>query len=492
MIFGENHKLTNLDQNAPVRYFLVVIALSLLVRQLWWAIFGELNVDEFENLQIIWLYERGIMLYRDYYHTHLPVYNLFLYPIYAIVGPTAELPSIVRLIFSPIAFFAIWQVGWIAYKITLSRAVGWLAVVLFLSSPLISNFLSHIRPDLFGLPLALLSVMLYLDYTQQSSDEPFKFYLGGLLIGLSLLFSHKPVFLALILLWFFEQYHYRVLKLPFSVRARRFIGFCVLLALPFTLVTAILLATGLLNLDNLLVVTASKTNMATNEFFWWLKLRLLLVIPLFSIVVFAIGILGSLLTKFWLGIKPDKANAGVALIGACSIVGILQVISLSALVPHHFVFPFAFLSITAAYALKRASKTIVVFAVALALIPANLLDREYYRKRSEQTEQFRFLLNNIPDTVPVLDSRSGLSAFRVIVGKHLYYRPGFFDEEAYQEYNELVAKMLEEKKFGAVILDDLMIRSFPDNIKKLIEENYRPSKFPNILIPKGAIYMNDT
>lgn len=492
MISERNKKDTNLDNNAFLRYFLIVIALLLIARQLWWALFGELNVDEFENLHIIWLYENGVMPYRDYYHTHLPIYNVILYPIYLIFGPSAELPSAVRLIFSPLVFIAIWQIAYIAYKITCSRLASWLAIIFLLSSPQISNFLSHIRPDLFGLVLALFAVMLYLNYTKQSLRKSPSIYLAGLLTGLSLIFSHKPIFLALTMLWFFERYFHQMLKLPFRERIHLIFGFCALLVLPFTLVISMLGVTGLLNLENLLVVTASQTKMASNEFFWWIKTRLLVYIPLFNLVLFAFGILGALQTKFWRDVGSRDAYFDRAFAGACSIIGILQIVFSSALVPHHFIFPFAFLSITAAYALVQTQKRIIVIVIIMALIPQNILDLKYYKTRAEQTKEFIYLLNNIPESVPVLDSRSGLSAFRVIVNRHLYYRPGFFDEEAYREYNELVIKMLEEKKFGAVILDDLMIRAFPEKAKELIERNYRPSKFPNIWIPKGVIYINDT
>ena len=64
--------------------FLIALVAILLLRQLWWAVFGKLNVDEFEEVQVLWLIDQGIWPWRDFLHTHLPFYNFLLYPIFAV------------------------------------------------------------------------------------------------------------------------------------------------------------------------------------------------------------------------------------------------------------------------------------------------------------------------------------------------------------------------------------------------------------------------
>ena len=480
----ENHKTIALEQNSFARSFIIFLALALLTRQLWWAIFGVLNVDEFENLHIIWLYDHGVVPYLDYFHSHLPLYNLLLYPIYALFGPSAELPGIARLTLFPIVLLTIWQIGWIGYRVTGSKILGWLTVLFFLSPPSIGSCLAEMRPDSVGLPIALFSVMLYLKYTQQTSTRPSKYYAAGFVLGLSLLFSHKPILLVLVLLWLFEQYHYRILKQSFSTRMRRLVLFSALVVFPYAIAVSILCAIGWLNLDNLRVVTATRMDMMITDLFFWIKKTLLLVTPLFNLIVFALGIIGSIRTKFWRGIRSDGLNAGLVLSGTYAIVGLLQLIALPVLIPHWFILPFIFLSALVAWQLKRASAAILVLVIAFAIIPPNLLHRDhFFENRTQQTQEFRSILNNIPPEVPVLDSMTGLGAFRFIVGRHMYYRPGFFGEEAYRQYNQIVARGLSKKEFGAVVTDELMFRAFPSQIQDLIEKNYRPSSYPDILLP---------
>ena len=63
-------------------YALAACAIGLAFRCLYWTLTGHLNADDFENIQIIWLFEHGVLPFRDYYHTHLPLYHVFLYSLF--------------------------------------------------------------------------------------------------------------------------------------------------------------------------------------------------------------------------------------------------------------------------------------------------------------------------------------------------------------------------------------------------------------------------
>jgi len=476
----------SVGQRKFLQITLVALAILLLMRQLWWTLFGYFNVDEFEHLHVIWLFEHGIMPYRDFHHTHLPYYNLILYPLYSLVGPVAELPGLVRIFLFPIILLTIWQIGWIARKIVSHNIAGWIAINLFLLSPIMGVCLSEMRPDSFAWPLSLGAVMLFLDYAGERKDRPYKCYASGLILGVSLLFAQKGILLVLLLALCFERYHFHVLHLTLAERMRRLLGFSAFLIAPIGFTLFGLLAIRLIDFENLLIVLTSGMHYMITDLRFGAKAQIQKSFFLSNLIVIGIGLIGAFGTGFWRGEKLDPKGAGIVLSGAFTIIGLLQMLIIPVLYFHLFVLPFIFISIVAAWWLIKKSEFVILIVMILAGLSSNLMVPSYldpYFDREHQEAKFRFILDAVPEEEAVLDSYGGFCAFRPIVGKFLFYRPGLFRDKYYREQHEEVAKGLEKRKYGAVV-NSPFIKYAPKYIIGIIEKHYfATEEYPEVLLP---------
>jgi len=217
---------TKNKKSFPVSYwdwiFRIIAGVSivfLFIRQIWWMIFGRLNVDEFENLQVIWLAVNGWFPGQDYLHSHLPVYNILLYPVYQLFGPSIHLPGIVRALLFPFVVILIFQIVWLARQASGSYRAAAAAVIFLFSSPLLANCIAEARPDTIGWPLALGALMLAVGNLSASPISNRRYYASALLLGAALLFTHKIVFFIPIIAWIYER-RFLATEPTYSVSAR--------------------------------------------------------------------------------------------------------------------------------------------------------------------------------------------------------------------------------------------------------------------------------
>ncbi len=458
------------------------LVLLLLCRELWWLFHGVLNVDEFENLQVLWLWERGIFPFRDYRHSHLPVYNLLIYPVYAWFGPSVHLPGLVRLFLSPLVFLTLFLVGYLGYLLTRKSLGGVLAVLLLLSSPIVAASLVEMRPDTFAIPLTLGSIVLLLEYMKRRKDGGVLYYLPALFLGFALLFSLKGVLVTALVILFFERYHDRVLGLSLPSRLKRTLVFSILLCFPYLLVIVFLVASGLLRSADLGILTTTGMMVSVAPLLLEHKQALCKAFLLAN----AVTIAWSLLAVWRCGRLPGTGPSGGGFILAIA-AGILtvQLAAQPLLMPHFLVFPFMCLSLLAARELVRRSSLSVGFWSLLALFTSHALDPGHPGgSRSVQIEAFRTVLSCTDEDTPVLDGISGFGTFRPIVGDHLFYRPGFYRDDFYHQKHLLVARGLKDRTIGAVV-EDRFVRAAPRRILGLIEENYEVSVNPMVLVPKN-------
>jgi len=456
----------------------------LLVREVWWLLCGTLNVDEFENLQVIWLWERGVLPFRDYRHSHLPVYNLLLYPAYAWFGPGVQLPGLVRLFLSPLVFLTLWMVGHLGTLLTRKRLGGILAVLLLLSSPTVAASLVEMRPDVFALPLTLGSLILLLEYLKRRKDGGPLLYAPAILLGFALPFSLKGILVIPLVIGFLEHYHFRVLGLPFSARLKRTLAFCTLVCFPYLAAMALLVAGDLLGARDLSILTTSGMRVSVTPLTQAYKQNL-----------WKAFLLANAVTIVWSGLgvwrsrrrRGTGLNAGGLFFAAAAGILALQLAAQPVLMPHFLVFPFLCVSLLAAREIVRNGPLNMVFWSVLALFTSQVLDLIPSRgSRSLQTEAFRTVLAHTNEDTPVLDGISGFGTFRPILGDHLYYRPGFYRDDFYFDKHQVVAKGLKERTIGAVV-DDPFIRASSGRILGLIAENYSVSENPLILLPRKGL-----
>mgnify|MGYP001325889062 CR=1 FL=1 len=459
-----------------INCFLYTVFGLLLFRQVWWMLFGAFNVDEFENLSVLWLMERGVFPFRDYFHTHLPVYNLILYPIYHINGPNAALPGLVRLFLFPVVLLVLFEVYLLGAAVTRQRLGGWLTMILFLAQPSITKSLAEMRPDTLTTPLVLGAVLLLWRYLNQSRRH--NLYLVSVLFSLSLLFTQKAVFIILISAWAIERYHFRTLQLPAGERIKRMTMFGVLSLLPFTLAIAWLLWAKWVDRQTLMIILSSG--------YHYMDLAVWRPYRAYRLMVMGGSMAPVLLLAFSaiknMNLRQQPFNF---LMSGCVIMALVQLLIMKMFYDHMLILPSIFISLCAAWLLVRYPHRLIALLIVAAALTTNLVDRVCYSTREMQIASFSFIIKNIPDDQPVLDIMSGYSTFHPIVGKFLDHRPMLFKSPEHAEHTREVIKMVGQKKYGAVVVEPLSAK-LPPGLLQLIERNYYPSEIETILLPRNS------
>jgi len=458
--------------------------LLFLARQLWFCLFGCLNVDEFEEFQVIWLFDQGVLPYRDFFHTHLPVYDLLLYPLYALLGPRMELPGLVRILFFPVVIVIVLLIGWLAKRVTGNSLAGWLAVALFLSSARIGRKLAEMRPDSIGLVLVFLALLLWFFSSRKDSERPGLFYLCGLVLGVSLLFSQKTFLLIIVMLFFLERAEGHVIQRSFGVRLRRMGVFILLLLAPFGSVILLLWGFGLMDPANLQLFATSGLHHQITEPLIRHKQGILISFFSANVVVIGTAFVGAFLLFFTKRGRSGRQRPGLFFLGVYAVCGTLQLILQPIIFNHLLLLPFIALSILSSWALMKLPPGRMLCLLVPAILLSNALDPHHYLSRDRQMETARFVRENVDLEMPILDSLSGYGTFRPIIGKFIYYRPGTYDEAYYARQSNVVQHALKEQRYGAVI-DSPLLDYAPEEIRRLIQDNYQSApSVPDVLLLK--------
>ncbi|MDP8224100.1 MAG: hypothetical protein P9L99_12130 [Candidatus Lernaella stagnicola] len=458
----------------------------LILRQAGWALWGQFNVDEFENLQVLWLWDRGVLPFRDYLHSHLPTFSFLLYPIYALVGPGPILPAVVRLIAFPLQLLLLWELYTLGRLVTGRSLAGVLAVGFALTSPIIGASLSEVRGDTVVYPM-ILGSLLCLWYLIESGGKLRWFYLAGLLIGLSLMFTQKAVLLSLVLALFFERHLARGLGMSFGRRLLHWLGFTALAVGPFLVALVTIGVICDMNAANMVALPDNGIRFAESALLT--RYRLLLWPTIILPTLIFVGPAWYAALRLVRG-RASASSAPQTILRFCAVYALLalvQLILMPVLFMHIFILPYLFFALLAAwYFLRKSRRTVlVVFVIGLALAHAQIWNSELYSSRERQMTQMKFVAANVPADKPVLDPLNGAGSFRPLVGRHLHYRPFFFAGEFYDDESRLVARALAQKEFGAVIDQYVVREHLPYGIKRIIERNYQwAPESEGILVPR--------
>lgn len=466
----------------------------LLLRQLGWTILGALNVDELENLQVLWLWERDVLPFRDYLHSHMPIFSFVLYPLYALFGPSLALPGAVRLVFFPLQCLLLWQVFWLGRRLLGSRVSGYAALGFFLAAPVVGKSLGEVRGDTLAYPLALAAVMCFSRFVDEYGARLRWFYLTGLLFGLSLIFTQKVIFLFLATALYYERFQARGLRWGFWLRLRRWWWFTLLFATPFATALGLLAATGVIEPDGLAILPDNGLRFAQSKLLANYRLVLMAFVLVSSLPI--------LLPAGRIALERQRGRYSLAsadqmlwqLAATYAVTAALQLLLIPVLFMHLFVLPFLFFGLLAArFWRNRSRRTLtIVLAISILLAHLQLATGEFYRSRRPLLRQMAFLAENVPPDRPVLDGLTGAGAFRPIVGRHLYYRPFFFSDVFFADQDRAVIEALARKKYGAVL--DQMVFDLRDQdhsryispaVARLIRQNYYPVRqMPGVLLPR--------
>ena len=462
---------------------LMVATGLLLAREAYWILLGAFNVDEYENLQILWLMQRRLWPIRDYFHTHLPMYNFILYPVFAWFGPRADLPGIVRVVFLPVVLLTVWQVWWLGRRVGRSSGAAWLTTTLFLASPWVGNSLVEMRPDVFGAAFMLGATMCFVVYAESGGERPFFMYLSGLACGLSFAIVTKTILVMLAIAGLFEVFNFHAARLPSARRWARMTVFGVLTVAPFGFAFVALQMAGLLKSGAMLSVFLFPQNILNTEFLVPYSRRTVELVGLSTLPVFVVGAVDAIGVRFWRWRDIDAQNAPAKLVATIAPLATAQLLLVTWVAPHFFLPLVAFFAMLAA----RRSWTAVSWAYPIIVVAATLClgqfnTRDFYKGRSEQVATVQTLMSAVPADKPILDAWTGFGAFHALLGNYLYFRPSVRDDPK-NSYVSLVAQTLRRRGFGAVVYD-ARDPTTAVGIESLIRKNYVASERPTVFFPK--------
>jgi hypothetical protein len=469
-------------------WFLVALTGLLLARQVWWMLRGEFNPDEFENIQVTWLLTQGLWPGRDYFHPHMPLYNFLLLPILRLVGERAEILSVVRAVFFPAVLVTILEVFWIGSRLFKHLRGGLLATNFFLMAPIVGTGLAAMRADTVALPLTLAGFICLLSYFDSPRDQARLFYLAGLLMGIATSFAAKVGWIPLLALFFADRHHQARLHLAGKTRLWRLGVFCALCALPFLVTLFVVLLAGKCPVQEALRFLLNPfAFVSVSGPLAKLRADLLHSVVLPNMLFILIGTAAALSSRFWSRSAAASGNSSSALIGGACVAAVAQLVFLPALAHHVFVVPFLLLSLAAGRQLASRPPTLLVPLVAIVVAAANFPGswvHAYYSTRNYQIEYVGRILALTPPDLPVLDGMSSVGLFRPLVGRLMYYRPGFLSPELEDTYQREVMRLLAGRRYGAVVVDNLLSEYAPKSVMSLIKDNYAPSDLPALYLPK--------
>ncbi|NLH47260.1 MAG: hypothetical protein GX444_01510 [Myxococcales bacterium] len=464
------------------------IVAVLLMRQIFWSLWGRLNPDEFENAQVLWLLLHDIWPGRDYYHSHPAFFNFLLYPFYRACGPTPEMFSWVRAGLLPISLLPFWQLSRLTQRVAAEKIVPWLALALFLTASFAARSLVESRPDTLQVPFILAGLLATLAYLDDRHAARARLATAAVCFGVALLFGNKVVLVILATAWALERFHDRFLHWSFARRLWRLALFGAVLLVPELLYWGSYAAFGRTDLLRSLFALSSLQPLVQPAVALALP-RHLLLICLVGPVVILLGLLG--LYGVWRpASEPGMPSAAVFLLGSSALALLAQALLMPVNLPHLSVLPLLLLSILAALWLRRRPGWVVAGCLLISLLVGIRFDAHQFETRRRQLDAFRYLLEVAPRDRPILDGYSGFACFRPIVGRLIYYRPRYFDIPESDEGAAEIIDHLRDRGFAAVVVDP----AYPEmmrGIRTLIERNYEPSVYPEIRLPRKTVAAPD-
>lgn len=475
------------NPNPGETLFLAIVA-ALVIRQVYWVFTGYLNPDEFENLQIVWLLERGVWPYRDYIHTHLPLHNLLLWPIYRIHGPSAELPGLVRIYAFPLTLLLTAQIGWVAHRLANRRTAAWLAIIVFLASPAIGKKLAEVRPDTFAYPCWLAAIAAFVSFTESKGESRSSFFLCAAALGIGLLFSQKGVLLVPALAIGFESQMAHFSRPPWKGRFWRHLAFAAIVAAPMALALGAIFALGIMRPGNLDLLLTGGLHDTSSDFFSHHRILVLSNGALASIAAFGVGFLGIVRARLWKGAKNWETKVGIQALAFIGLVSLGQFAAQSVMFYHVLILPVAVFSVLAARELARMRlwTVLAVIVVAIASPWVTTWDQEILvgNHRREQVDRFQFVLDRVPEDRYVLDMLSSLGTFHPIPHRFLHFRPMMIGILNDMGETDAWIRALDEGRVGAVADFDWLNKFAPAAIVSRVERSFAPSaEFPSVMLP---------
>ncbi len=107
---------------------ILLIVLGTAVRCLY-TLRHQVNQDEPQHLHVAWGWVRGLLIYRDIFDNHSPLFSALCAPFLALAGPRADIVIVMRWLMVPMVLVTLWALWRLVSRLFGPRAALW-AVVL--------------------------------------------------------------------------------------------------------------------------------------------------------------------------------------------------------------------------------------------------------------------------------------------------------------------------------------------------------------------------
>ncbi len=172
-----------------------IAAAVLLVLRWFYAHSLPWNSDEPQHLHVVWAWATGLLLYRDVFDNHTPLFHLLSAPLFRLLGERPDIVLPMRLAMIPLFVGSLWCTYRIGANVFSPRAGLWSALLLGFY-PRFFFMMGQYRTDVLWTVLWLGS-LLVLTGGQLTKK---RLFFAGLLVGAAFATSMKTTLLLIVLL----------------------------------------------------------------------------------------------------------------------------------------------------------------------------------------------------------------------------------------------------------------------------------------------------
>jgi 4-amino-4-deoxy-L-arabinose transferase-like glycosyltransferase len=368
------------------------------------AINRGFSIDEFEHIHSAWYVEHHQVPYKDFFQHHHPLLWYLILPFLWIFGHTVTVVLILRFFM----FLFTLGIGYLVYRISRklsgSREMGLLSVILLFSNVMFVVFSINIRPDVPQVFFGLLSVYLLVGFFSYGSRK----YIisSGLCAAVSFLFLQKTIFLLLGIGIFFLW-----MLIKRSMSLSDLLSFAFAFSVPCIIYLLYLIQSNSLG-DYMLTNWILNMNFAKGD-----RFSLFRTLNFYILKDFFFWILAGF--SFFYIIKHKIKEIGLLFVTVISGVLFLTLFFIKRPWGHNFIFPLCALSILAGYALyqfffkfqlKPSLRLICVMLVILS--SSYFLIERGLDNNSQELKRVDYVLENSKDTDFIYDGKNQFNLFR--------------------------------------------------------------------------------
>ncbi len=192
------------NKNNLKSILLSLIPIALIINNIY-ALYGQTTSrffanDEIQHSHIAWNLSQGLLLYKDFFEHHGPLYALINGLIFSNLSTSFENLLLLRLISLIFTILIAIVIFLIAQEINQSKLVAIYSVAIFFSWDIIQKAAIEIRPDLIQNFFWLLGFYLFIKFYK--TDQAWLMYLCGAALGIAIGFNFKALAYDLILIGF--------------------------------------------------------------------------------------------------------------------------------------------------------------------------------------------------------------------------------------------------------------------------------------------------